>query len=109
MAQHARPPAVATDAWLSRAAGANAGTRACSSTLRPMPFRRLAEARINWFRPAGTWKRIGIPVRLFSPWTDRLEAARLLHLFGMSREGLELARVAKARGGSGSAIADFLV
>jgi glycosyltransferase involved in cell wall biosynthesis len=41
---------------------------------------------------------LGIPVRLFSPWTDRLETARLLHLFGMSREGLELARVARARG-----------
>ncbi len=41
---------------------------------------------------------MGIPVRLFSAWTDRLETARLLHLFGMSREGLELARVAKARG-----------
>jgi len=40
---------------------------------------------------------IGIPVRLFSPWTDRIEAGRLLHLFGMSRDGLELARVAKAR------------
>ena len=35
---------------------------------------------------------IGVPVRLFSPWTDRLETARVLHLFGMSREGLELAR-----------------
>jgi glycosyltransferase involved in cell wall biosynthesis len=41
---------------------------------------------------------VGVPVRLFSGWTDRLETARLLHLFGMSREGLELARVAKARG-----------
>jgi glycosyltransferase involved in cell wall biosynthesis len=41
---------------------------------------------------------LGVPVRLFSTWTDRLENARLLHLFGMSREGLELARVAKARG-----------
>ena len=43
-------------------------------------------------------EELGIPVRLFSAWTDRLENARLLHLFGMSREGLELARVAKARG-----------
>jgi glycosyltransferase involved in cell wall biosynthesis len=43
-------------------------------------------------------EEMGIPVRLFSAWTDRLETARLLHLFGMSREGLELARVAKARG-----------
>ena len=40
----------------------------------------------------------GVPVRPFCPWTDRVERGRLLHLFGMSREGLELARVAKARG-----------
>lgn len=41
---------------------------------------------------------LGLTIRLFSPWLDRLEDARLLHLFGMSREGLELARVARARG-----------
>jgi glycosyltransferase involved in cell wall biosynthesis len=41
---------------------------------------------------------LGIHVRPFSPWTDRLESARLLHLFGMSREGLELARLARSRG-----------
>jgi glycosyltransferase involved in cell wall biosynthesis len=41
---------------------------------------------------------LGIIVRLFSPWLDRVDEARLLHLFGMSREGLELARVARARG-----------
>jgi glycosyltransferase involved in cell wall biosynthesis len=40
----------------------------------------------------------GVRVRLFSPWTDRLESARLLHLFGMSREGLELGRLARSRG-----------
>lgn len=40
---------------------------------------------------------LGLPVRPFSPWTDRLERSRALHLFGMSREGLELARVARAR------------
>ena len=40
----------------------------------------------------------GVTVRLFSPWTDRIADARLLHLFGMSREGLELARVARAAG-----------
>lgn len=39
----------------------------------------------------------GLIVRPFVPWTDRLEEARLLHLFGMSREGLALARVARAR------------
>ena len=41
---------------------------------------------------------LGVAVRPFCPWSDRLERSRLLHLFGMSREGLELARVAKARG-----------
>jgi glycosyltransferase involved in cell wall biosynthesis len=39
-----------------------------------------------------------VRVRLFSPWTDRLESARLLHLFGMSREGLDLVRLARSRG-----------
>lgn len=41
---------------------------------------------------------LGVPIRLFSPWTDRLARSRLLHLFGMSREGLELARIANRRG-----------
>lgn len=40
----------------------------------------------------------GVEVRLFSPWIDRLENYRLVHLFGMSREGLELAKVARRRG-----------
>jgi len=40
----------------------------------------------------------GVAVRPFSPWVDRLDRASLLHLFGMSREGLQLARVARARG-----------
>ena len=40
----------------------------------------------------------GVAVRPFSPWTDRLDRSRLLHLFGMSREGLQLAKVARARG-----------
>lgn len=41
---------------------------------------------------------LGLAVRPFVPWTDRVEAARLVHLFGMSREGLALARVARSRG-----------
>jgi glycosyltransferase involved in cell wall biosynthesis len=40
----------------------------------------------------------GLDVRLFSPWIDRVDDYKVLHLFGMSREGLELARVAKRRG-----------
>ena len=40
----------------------------------------------------------GVVVRPFVAWTDRIEKAKVLHLFGMSREGLELAKVAKSRG-----------
>jgi glycosyltransferase involved in cell wall biosynthesis len=46
---------------------------------------------------AGQLERRGVAVRPFNPWLDRVENARLLHLFGMSREGLDLARVARAR------------
>jgi len=42
-------------------------------------------------------EELGLSVRLLNAWIDRLDEARLLHLFGMSREGLELARVARAR------------
>lgn len=40
---------------------------------------------------------LGLRVRPFVPWSDRLDRARVLHLFGMSHEGLELARVARSR------------
>jgi glycosyltransferase involved in cell wall biosynthesis len=40
---------------------------------------------------------LGYGIRPFVPWLDRLEDFRLLHLFGMSREGLELARIARRR------------
>jgi glycosyltransferase involved in cell wall biosynthesis len=43
-------------------------------------------------------EELGVRVRLFSGWIDGLKSARLLHLFGMSHEGLELARVARAVG-----------
>jgi glycosyltransferase involved in cell wall biosynthesis len=39
----------------------------------------------------------GHGVRPFIPWTDRLEDARVLHLFGMSPEGLALARAARCK------------
>jgi glycosyltransferase involved in cell wall biosynthesis len=52
----------------------------------------------NQLIQTGTYlEELGVAVRLFSPWTDRLATARLLHLFGMSREGLELARIARRR------------
>ena len=82
----------------SRAAGATVPPGRFCCTRPRSRSRRPAAAKTNWSRPAGTSKRSGVPVRLFSPWTDRLETARLLHLFGMSREGLELARWRRARG-----------
>jgi glycosyltransferase involved in cell wall biosynthesis len=39
----------------------------------------------------------GWPMRPFNPWSDKIEKAWLLHLFGMSREGLALARIARAK------------
>jgi hypothetical protein len=40
----------------------------------------------------------GVLVRPFCAWADSIRDARVLHLFGMSREGLELAKVARATG-----------
>jgi glycosyltransferase involved in cell wall biosynthesis len=40
----------------------------------------------------------GVAIRPFVPWTDQLDRASLLHLFGMSLEGLQLARIARAKG-----------
>jgi glycosyltransferase involved in cell wall biosynthesis len=41
-------------------------------------------------------ERLGWTVRPFVPWIDSLRDARLLHLFGMSPEGLSLARCARS-------------
>lgn len=40
----------------------------------------------------------GWPIRPFVPWVDSLREAKLLHLYGMSPEGLSLARCARAMG-----------
>jgi glycosyltransferase involved in cell wall biosynthesis len=61
-------------------------------------FQAPGGGEIQLVRTAEALERIGWPIRLFCPWTDRIDHARLLHLFGMSREGLELARHARARG-----------
>jgi glycosyltransferase involved in cell wall biosynthesis len=49
-------------------------------------------------RTAWHLEALGVTVRPLVPWIDRLDNAQLLHLFGMSTEGLALARVARARG-----------
>ncbi len=53
---------------------------------------------VQMLRTARGLESWGVRVRPFVPWVDRIENARLLHLFGMSPEGLALARVARSRG-----------
>jgi glycosyltransferase involved in cell wall biosynthesis len=53
---------------------------------------------IQLIQTARELEKLGIPVRPFIPWIDSIAQARLLHLFGMSPEGLNLARVARSRG-----------
>ncbi|QDV34215.1 glycosyltransferase [Tautonia plasticadhaerens] len=60
-------------------------------------FQAPGGGEVQLARTARHLEAVGVRVRPFNPWTDRLEEGRLLHLFGMSREGLELARVAGAR------------
>jgi glycosyltransferase involved in cell wall biosynthesis len=61
-------------------------------------FQAPGGGEVQLARTARHLETIGVPARPFNPWADRVERGRLLHLFGMSREGLDLARVAKARG-----------
>jgi glycosyltransferase involved in cell wall biosynthesis len=60
-------------------------------------FQSPGGGEIQLARTGQALERLGWTIRLFSPWIDRIDQARLLHLFGMSREGLALARVARAR------------
>jgi glycosyltransferase involved in cell wall biosynthesis len=61
-------------------------------------FQAPGGGEVQLVRTASELARLGVPVRPFDPWADRLAEGRLLHLFGMSHEGLELARVAKRKG-----------
>lgn len=61
-------------------------------------FQAPGGGEVQLARTARHLDALGVSVRPMNPWTDRLEQARLLHLFGMSREGLDLAKVAQSRG-----------
>ncbi len=60
-------------------------------------FQAPGGGEIQLLRTARSLADRGVDVRPFVPWADRLERARLIHLFGMSAEGLALARVARSR------------
>ncbi len=85
-------------AWL---ADRSSGPMASGSVLVHAPsnaFQAPGGGENQLIRTSRSLEDLGLIIRPFSPWVDRLGDARLLHLFGMSREGLELARVARARG-----------
>jgi glycosyltransferase involved in cell wall biosynthesis len=92
-----RAPASAS-AWLAKSSRARCPARSVLLHAPSFAFQSPGGGENQLVQTGRSLEALGIPVRLFSPWTDRLEGARLLHLFGMSREGLELARVANARG-----------
>ncbi len=84
--------------WLSERA---AGSMPRGSVLLHAPshvFQSPGGGENQLIRTARHLEGLGVTVRPFSTWTDKLSDARVLHLFGMSREGLELARVAQALG-----------
>jgi glycosyltransferase involved in cell wall biosynthesis len=91
-------PLGVTGAWLNSRSRAECREGSVLFFTSPHAFQAPGGGENQLVQTGRHLEAIGIPVRLFSPWTDRVEMGRLLHLFGMSREGLELARVAKARG-----------
>ena len=91
-------PAVRHDVVAGCASRGECRPGRCCSTPLPRRFQAPGGGENQLVQTGRHLEALGVPVRLFSAWTDRLETARLLHLFGMSREGLELAGVARARG-----------
>ncbi len=88
--------AVRPDDWLAQRVG---GRMIPGSVLVHAPsaaFQAPGGGEVQLVETSRALEALGIAVRPFLPWTDRLQDARLLHLFGMSREGLALARAARS-------------
>ena len=66
-------------------------------------FQAPGGGEVQLVQTARHLEMLGWPIRPFVPWVDSLRSgqARLLHLFGMSPEGLSLARCARACGATG--------
>jgi glycosyltransferase involved in cell wall biosynthesis len=91
-------PRESHEAWLR---GRTSGPMARGSILvhaGSSAFQEPGGGEVQLIETARHLEGLGHAVRPFVPWIDRIEQSRLLHLFGMSREGLELARVARSRG-----------
>ncbi|MGC8638614.1 MAG: glycosyltransferase [Isosphaeraceae bacterium] len=93
-----RESALSTASWLWARCR---GPRACGTVLLHAPsfaFQAPGGGENQLVQTGRHLEALGRRVGLFCPWTDRLQQASVLHLFGMSREGLELARRARALG-----------
>jgi glycosyltransferase involved in cell wall biosynthesis len=86
-----------TPSWLDSRAGDRVEPGSVLIHAPSHVFQAPGGGEVQLVQTARHLEELGLRVRPFSPWLDRLEGARLLHLFGMSREGLELARIAKSR------------
>ncbi|MBX6315408.1 MAG: glycosyltransferase family 4 protein, partial [Isosphaeraceae bacterium] len=86
------------DPWLARATRGEMAPGAVLVHAPSAAFQAPGGGEVQLLQTARHLEALGLSIRPFCPWTDHLSAARLLHLFGMSREGLELARVARAQG-----------
>jgi glycosyltransferase involved in cell wall biosynthesis len=84
--------------WIRRHSAADRGAGSVLLHAPSTAFQAPGGGENQLVQTARHLEEIGVGVRLFSSWTDRIEDYRLLHLFGMSREGLELAKVARRRG-----------
>ncbi len=85
------------ESWLSTRSGGPGAAGAVILHAPSFAFQTPGGGENQLIQTGMQLEELGVPIRLYSPWSDRLETARLLHLFGMSREGLELARIARAR------------
>jgi glycosyltransferase involved in cell wall biosynthesis len=93
------PRATLSDAdWLRRRSGGTMPTGAVLLHAPSAAFQAPGGGERQLVATGRALEDLGVSVRPFVSWTDRLPRARLLHLFGMSPEGLSLARVARARG-----------
>jgi glycosyltransferase involved in cell wall biosynthesis len=86
-----------TSAWLRSRSQQNCRARSVLLHAPSFAFQAPGGGENQLVQTGRHLEELGWPVRLFCPWTDRLETASVLHLFGMSREGLELARRARER------------
>ena len=90
--------AISIESWLATRGGSGPSTPGAVILHAPsFAFQAPGGGENQLIQTGVHLEEMGVPVRLFLPWTGRLETARILHLFGMSREGLELARIARAR------------